>query len=201
MARLPFNARAQWGRMRHDPFQPEHLAQNGQGPAAKADLQLSFRASMRQLAGAVSVVTVGEGANRTGFTATSVTSLSIDPPALLVSLNRNSASWPIVQRDRRFTVNILSSTHQQIAETFAGRLGLKGVDRYADVRWQQRHGQTPALIDALAVIECDLDEAIERYSHAILIGRVLSVTHRAAIDPLVYWQGDYRRLDTDADDR
>jgi len=187
--------------MRHDPFQPDRLAQNGQAPAAEADLELSFRASMRQLAGAVSVVTVGEGAQRTGFTATSVTSLSIDPPALLVSLNRNSASWPIVQSNRRFTVNILSSTHRQIAETFAGRRGLKGVDRYADVRWQQQHGETPALIDALAVIECDLEEAIERYSHAILIGRVLSVTHRAGIDPLVYWQGDYRRLDTDADDR
>ncbi|KKB80720.1 flavin reductase [Devosia limi DSM 17137] len=155
---------------------------------------------MRQLAGAVSVVSVGEGAHRTGFTATSVTSLSIDPPSLLVSLNRNSASWPIVQRYRRFTVNILSSAHRQIAETFAGRRGLRGAERYADARWQQ-HGQAPALIDALAVIECDLDEAIERHSHAILIGRVLSVSHRTGVDPLVYWQGDYRRLDTDADDQ
>lgn len=162
------------------------------------DLQVSmateFKNSMRNLAASVSVVTVGTGDAASGFTATSVVSLSVDTPTILVSLNRNSASWPLVRSAGRFAVNILSAAHFDIAETFAGRRGLKGRERYVDPRWQQAPGRVPRLLDALAVIECDLEEAIERYSHAILIGRVTNVVSGNSRRPLVYWQGGYNRL-------
>lgn len=137
----------------------------------------AFRNSMRNLAAGVSVVTVGSGGNSAGFTATSVISLSVDTPTLLVSINRNSASWSLVQSSGRFAVNILSSAHSEIAETFAGRRGLTGSDRYIDPRWQQSAERVPRLIDALSVIECDLEEAITRYSHALLIGREIGRAH------------------------
>lgn len=153
-----------------------------------------FRSSMRNFATSVTVVSVGAGSEASGFTATSVISLSVDTPTLLVSINRSSANWPLVQRSRRFAVNILSSAHVDIAETFAGRRGLKGHDRYIDPRWQQGPGRVPHLRDALAVIECELEEAIQRYSHAILIGRVVSVVSDNSRCPLVYWQGGYSQL-------
>lgn len=149
---------------------------------------------MRNLAAGVSVVTIGTGNNSSGFTATSVISLSVDTPTLLVSINRSSASWALVQSSSRFAVNILSSAHSEIAEIFAGRRGLTGSDRYVDPRWQQSADNVPSLDDALAVIECDLEEAIPRYSHALLIGRVRKVTCGGQKQPLVYWQGNYNQL-------
>nr|WP_314262195.1 flavin reductase family protein [uncultured Devosia sp.] len=162
--------------------------------AAKASIAGDFRNSMRNLAASVSVVTVGTGGEASGFTATSVVSLSVDTPTIMVSLNRNSASWPLVQKCGRFAVNILSSAHYEIAETFAGRRGLSGVERYIDLRWQKGAGRLPRLRDALAVVECELEEAIQRYSHAILIGRVVNVVTAAGGRPLVYWQGGYNHL-------
>lgn len=163
----------------------------------QSSLAGDFRDSMRNLAASVSVVTIGTGGEASGFTATSVVSLSVDTPTVLVSLNRSSASWAIVRRSRRFAINILSANHRDIADTFAGRRGLHGRDRYIDPRWLEATGRIPRLADALSVIECELEEAIERYSHAILIGRVTNVATNNALNPLVYWQGKYNQICTE----
>lgn len=160
----------------------------------QASIASDFKQSMRNLAAGVSVVTVGTGREASGFTATSVVSLSVDTPTMLVSLNRESTSWPLVQSSRRFAVNILSAAHFDIAETFAGRRGVQGNDRYIDANWRIEPGRVPYLLDALAVIECNLEEALPRYSHAILIGRVVNVMAKMATTPLVYWQGGYNQL-------
>jgi len=153
-----------------------------------------FKDSMRHLAGAVSVITVGQGADRTGFTATSVSSLSIEPPSILVSLNRSSSSWPVLQRYGRFAVNVLAHDQQHIADRFAGRGGIKGAERYANSNWTELVTGTPVLSDALTVLDCELDEAINRHSHSILIGRVRAVTVRGEAQPLLYWHGAYRHI-------
>jgi flavin reductase (DIM6/NTAB) family NADH-FMN oxidoreductase RutF len=156
-----------------------------------------FKGAMRHLAGAVSVITVGQGADRTGFTATSVTSLAIDPPSVLVSLNRNSSSWPALQRHGAFVVNVLAHDQQHIADRFTGRDGIRGSARYDGAIWQDLVTGTPALTDALTVLDCELEEAIDRHSHAILIGRVRAITIRHDADPLLYWHGSYRQLQAD----
>ncbi len=153
-----------------------------------------FKLSMRHLAGAVSVITVGEGEDRTGFTATSVSALSVEPPTILVSLNRNSSSWPAVQRYRSFGVNILAASQNDIADRFAGRDGLKGVQRYENAKWLRLASGASALANTLVTLDCELEEAIERHSHSILIGRVTSVILGEPSDPLVYWRGGYRQL-------
>ena len=86
-----------------------------------------FRNAMRQMTGGVSVVTAGIGWDISGMTVTSVSSLSVDPPALIVSINRESSSWPLVRRYGFFGVNILTSDQIDIAERFTGKDGLKGV--------------------------------------------------------------------------
>jgi len=153
-----------------------------------------FKDSMRHLAGAVSVITVGRGEDRTGFTATSVSSLSIEPPSVLVSLNRNSSSWPVLQRHGTFAVNVLAHDQQHIADRFAGRGGIKGAERYHGADWTELVTGTLALSDALTVLDCELDEAIDRHSHSILIGRVRAITIRGEAQPLVYWHGAYRHI-------
>ena len=71
-----------------------------------------FRQAMRELAGGVAVVTVGEGPDRTGFTSTSVESLSVEPPRLLLCVNESSSSWKQLQKRPYFGVNILRADHQ-----------------------------------------------------------------------------------------
>jgi len=158
-----------------------------------------FRQAMRRLTGGISVITAGIGWDISGMTVTSVSSLSIDPPALIVSINREASSWPLIRRYGFFGVNILTSEQIDIAERFAGKDGLKGAERFADAHWTTRISGVPLLTDALAVIDCEVEDAVERHSHAIVIGRVLDVMVSPRTAALAYWQGQYVAIDRDED--
>ena len=158
-----------------------------------------FRNAMRQLTGGVSVITAGRGRDISGMTVTSVSSLSVDPPALIVSVNRESSSWPLVKRYGFFGVNILTSDQLDIAERFTGKGGLKGADRFAGARWTTRASGVPLLVGALAAIDCEVEDIVERHSHAIVIGRVLDVAVSARTAALAYWQSQYVAIDRDED--
>jgi flavin reductase (DIM6/NTAB) family NADH-FMN oxidoreductase RutF len=158
-----------------------------------------FRGAMRRLAGGVSVITAGRGKDISGMTVTSVSSLSVDPPALIVSINREASSWPLVKRYGFFGVNILTSDQIDIAERFTGKGGLKGAARFAGDDWTTRASGVPLLVGALAAIDCEVEDVVERYSHAIVIGRVLDVAVSAHTAALAYWQGRYIAIDQDED--
>lgn len=173
---------------------------NAPRPAAPAPspAALAFRAGMRKLAGAVSILTVGEGESRTGLTATSVTSVSVEPPTLLICVNRTASARAVLLAERRFAINVLSPSHQALADQFAGRNGEKGPARYAGADWTTLETGAPVLADALASFDCELDEAIERHSHIIVLGRVRAARITENADPLLYWSGAYRTLDGEA---
>jgi flavin reductase (DIM6/NTAB) family NADH-FMN oxidoreductase RutF len=151
----------------------------------------SFRSAMRELSGGVSVITVGIGNDRSGMTATSVSALSLDPPTLIVCVNKTSSTWPLLLRHRSFGVNILHAGHEGVAERFSGRKGETGERRYGDDRWITLETGASLLADALAALDCELEEAIDRHSHAIVIGRVKAIRTGAAEQGLVYWRGRY----------
>ena len=158
-----------------------------------------FRGAMRQLTGGVSIITAGRGRDISGMTVSSVASLSVDPPVLIVSVNRASSSWPLLKRYGFFGVNILTAGQNDIAERFAGKGGLKGSDRFAGAEWTTRASGVPLLAGALAAIDCEVEETIERHSHAIIIGRVLDVVVSPRKAALAYWQGQYVAIDRDED--
>ena len=158
-----------------------------------------FRSAMRRLAGGVSVITAGRGKDISGMTVTSVSSLSVDPPALIVSINREASSWPLVKRYGFFGVNILTSDQIDIAERFTGKGGLKGAARFAGAAWTTRASGVPLLVGALAAIDCEVEDVVERHSHAIVIGRVLDIAASARTAALAYWQGRYVAIDQDED--
>jgi flavin reductase (DIM6/NTAB) family NADH-FMN oxidoreductase RutF len=158
-----------------------------------------FRNAMRQLTGGVSVITAGRGRDISGMTVTSVSSLSVDPPALIVSINREASSWPLVKRYGYFGVNILASDQIDIADRFTGKGGLKGAARFAGAQWMTRASGVPLLAGALAAIDCEVEDIVERHSHAIVIGRVLDVAVSARTAALAYWQGRYVAIDQDED--
>ena len=158
-----------------------------------------FRGAMRHLTGGVSVITVGQGKDITGMTVTSVSSLSVDPPTLIVSINRESSSWPILKRLGFFGVNILAANQLDVAERFTGKGGLKGADRFAGAQWTTRISGVPLLAGALAAIDCQVEDIVERHSHAIVIGRVLDIQTSGHTAALAYWQGRYVAVDQDED--
>ncbi len=158
-----------------------------------------FRGAMRHLTGGVSVITAGRSSDISGMTVTSVSSLSAEPPALTVSINREASSWPLLKRHGFFGVNILTSDQVEIAERFSGKGGLKGADRFAGSEWITRVSGVPLLASALAAIDCEVEEIVERHSHAIVIGRVLDIKLSARTAALAYWQGRYVAVDQDED--
>ena len=156
-----------------------------------------FKATMRRLFGGVSVITVGDGDTRTGLTLTSTVPLSKDPPLILICVNRSSSSWPVIVAERRFCVNLLDARHQAIAERFSGLGGVKGTARYEGAVWRQFATGAWGLADALAVIDCAIEELVERHSHTIVIGRVKHVEIGAAEQALLYGHGRYRPIGLD----
>jgi flavin reductase (DIM6/NTAB) family NADH-FMN oxidoreductase RutF len=152
-----------------------------------------LKEALRKLGGGVSVITAGEGTERTGATVTSATALSVDPPRMLVSLNRSSSTWPVVERYRHFAVNVIGATHQEIANRFAGIGGLKGPERYNGAEWTKLSSGAPVLEDAVAALDCKVEEAIERHSHVIVIGQVLSISLGGG-NSLLYQNGRYHAV-------
>ncbi|WP_291684908.1 flavin reductase family protein [Bradyrhizobium sp.] len=168
----------------------------------KIDREVSsgdFRSAMRHLTGGVSVITVGQGEDINGMTVTSVSSLSVDPPTLIVSVNRNASSWPLLERHGFFGVSILTSDQLDVAERFSGKDGLKGAARFAGARWFTRMTGVPLLAGALAAIDCEVEDIVERHSHAIVIGRVLDMELSSRSAALAYWQGQYVSIDQNED--
>ena len=153
-----------------------------------------LKSALRNLGGGVSIITAGEGEARTGATVTSATALSVEPPRMLVSLNRTSSTWPVVERFGHFCVNIVGPLLVGLANQFAGRGGLKGPDRYRGASWTTLASGAPVLEDAASAIDCEIEEVLERHSHAIVIGRVVGIRVLGG-GSLVYGNGRYAPLD------
>jgi flavin reductase (DIM6/NTAB) family NADH-FMN oxidoreductase RutF len=161
------------------------------------EIEHQFRSVMRRLAGGVVVITAGRGDNITGMTVTSLTSLSATPPRLLVSINRQASSFPLIERYRTFGVNILGSDQQALADRFIGRL--KGRQRFEGAAWTAGASGVPLLNNALATVECQAEEIMERHSHAIIVGRLLGMGLSHGLSGLVYWNGQYVEINHDTD--
>jgi flavin reductase (DIM6/NTAB) family NADH-FMN oxidoreductase RutF len=154
----------------------------------------AFRLAMRQLASGVCLVTLGEGEGRVGLTATSVASLSVEPPALVVCVSRAASLYPRLFPGAVFGVSVLAADQSEIADRFAGRTGLAGAERFRQERWTTTPGGAPALTDALANFECEVEELIERHSHAIVVARVRLALPKTSGGALVYWRGGFDQI-------
>jgi len=159
-------------------------------------VQRDFKLAMRGFAGAVSVVTVADGAERTGYTATSVQSFSASPPMILASTRQNGSSAPLLRKTRRFGVNLLCAEHQDIAQRFTGFGGEQGEARYGSHHWMRlTEDGAPLLADSVVAMDCEAAELLERHGQILIIGRVRALRIAAgAPQPLLYWQGQYTRL-------
>jgi flavin reductase (DIM6/NTAB) family NADH-FMN oxidoreductase RutF len=152
-----------------------------------------FKQGMRRVSGAVTVVTTrGEGGERRGVTATAVCSLSVDPPLVVACINRGSSVGQMAPASGVFCVNVLSLAQQNIAETFAGRTGLVGENRFAVGAWGERDSGAPVLERALASFDCRLARCVEFATHVMLIGEVgCTLVGADDADALIYVDGAF----------
>jgi flavin reductase (DIM6/NTAB) family NADH-FMN oxidoreductase RutF len=150
----------------------------------------ALREAFGAFATGVTVVTgIDSEGNRVGLTANSFTSVSLDPPLLLVCPARTASALPALQASWRFAVNVLALDQQSVAERFT----MRGVDRFDDPGWSLWHG-LPVLADTCASFVCSVHAVLDGGDHAILVGRVeaLRVSHEA--EPLLYVRGRYRQV-------
>jgi len=154
-----------------------------------------FKSAMRNLAGGVSVISAGRGEARSGMTATSVSSLSLEPPSLLVCIRRGSATLAAITAHRAFGVNVLSADHRHLADRFAGQTGIAAAARFRDTDWLTLATGAPLLADALTAVDCTLERIIDYSSHTIVIGRVRAVHMGGGSGPLVYWRARYHEVE------
>ena len=155
------------------------------------DTGASFRDAMRRLAATVTIVSARGADRRHGITATAVTSLSMEPPSLLVCVNRAGSLHALLSESDRFCVNLLRSEQAALSDAFSGKLPSE--ERFLHGAWREDSTGLPYLADGQASIFCRRKEAIQQGSHSIFIGEVESVLLSEDVSPLIYSNGAYGR--------
>ena len=136
--------------------------------------------------GVTVVTTIDEDGAPRGFTANSFTSVSLDPPLILVCLAKTAASCPVYQAAGSFAVNILSEDQKEVSAAFASRTA----DRFASVNWSGRVTGCPVFEGVVAWLDCRMHEVVDAGDHFILIGRIVAYDYTAS-SPLGFCRGAY----------
>ncbi|WP_037078553.1 flavin reductase family protein [Pseudonocardia spinosispora] len=150
----------------------------------------TYRSALSCFPSGVTIVTTRSAVGTVhGFTASSFAALSLDPPFVLVCVDRRADCCPAFLAAERFVVNILTPAHAELAVRFA----TKGADKFALGGFDYDEDGHPILLDAAAVIRCELERAVPGGDHVILIGRV----HDARTgngEPVTWYRGGFLHL-------
>ena len=152
----------------------------------------SFIAAMRQVASSVTVVTTDGNAGRFGATVSAFSSVSADPPTVLICLYSDSRIARTVTENGVFCVNVLSEHDADIADRFAGRHDQWIGDRFSGIEYRGTPGVAPQ-IDGTTAFRCDVQQTLRSGSHLIVLGHVRDVLASDA-RPLTYRDGCYHRV-------
>ena len=154
----------------------------------------TLRDALGCFATGVTVVTCLDGEERpAGLTVNSFTSVSLDPPLLLVCIHKKAASAAALTGAPCFAVNVLQTGQQPQSITFATRVE----DRFDETPWSCGEAGAPILRDSIGVFECERFAVYDGGDHHILVGRVVKASFDASLDPLLFFRGSYRRLHFD----
>lgn len=156
------------------------------------DLVERFRAAMRRTAAGVAVVTTHGPAGRGGITVSSFCSLSMEPPAVLVCISKDSSTLRRIVENRMFAANILAEDQSDLAAAFASP-ATPHEKRFALGQWSETGPGGPILHGAVAHFDCKLAHVHDYGSHTIVIGEVIEAASHDA-RPLIYAEQGFHRL-------
>ena len=146
-----------------------------------------FRQALGTFATGVTVVTaIDEQGKPRGFTANSFTSVSLDPPLILVCIASGSAGHAVFTNSETFSVNVLAEDQQTLATLFAS----PGDDRFSDLEWRPGNNGNPIIAGTISSFECERHNIVDAGDHIILIGKVSSYENSGR-SPLIYCSGSY----------
>jgi flavin reductase (DIM6/NTAB) family NADH-FMN oxidoreductase RutF len=151
-----------------------------------------FKQALQHWASGVAVVTShSEKFGVQGMTVTAFSSVSINPPLILVCINESADTGDGIQESGYFAVNVLNSDQQEVSNQFAG--GSSQQQRFENTAWHLESPGVPVLDDSIASLTCKVVNKIHAGTHFIIIGEVQSTLCRPG-DPLIYYRGTYRKL-------
>ncbi len=149
-----------------------------------------FRAALGRFASGVTVVTTRDADGRLhGITVSAFCSVSLEPPLVLVCIEKSAGSHHAFQAEKAFVVNLLNENQQHISDRFASHIS----DKFAGVSYHSGIEDLPVLDDALANLECVLKYAYEAGDHTIFVGEIENA-RVADGEPLLYFHSKYRKV-------
>jgi flavin reductase (DIM6/NTAB) family NADH-FMN oxidoreductase RutF len=161
--------------------------------SAGTDPAAGFKSAFRRHASGVAVVTAVHESRPVGFTATSVVSLSADPPMLSFNLSLGASTWPALASTSHVAVHLLAGNQVDLAVRFA----TSGIDRFAGTPWRVGPGGVPLLSGVNAWLVARIQQRIPTGDHALFVCRVVHTGTAAPTDPLVYHEGRFCTLPID----
>ena len=147
------------------------------------------RKIMGHFATGVTVVTTDGPAGSHGMTANAVASLSLDPPLVLVAVDKRAALLEYLLKNRCFAVNILRLDQEDLSRRFAAA----GPKNFSDLNITTAVTGSPVLVDGLAFLDCRVHDILPGGDHDIFVGEILAGEYQGG-EPLLYFSGRYRRL-------
>lgn len=158
---------------------------NSSGPSLADD----FRNAMRRLATTVTIVTALDDGRPVGMAATAVTSLSTEPPALLVCVNRNASMHPSLAIGKPISINLLTPDHTELTFAFGGKVA--PAERFGHGDWVLDDSGVPCLADAQASLSCTIDAIFDYATHSIVVGKVNQIRFFGDVRPLLFGDGKF----------
>ena len=152
--------------------------------------QQLFRRVCGKYATGITVLTVLDSkAGPQGMTANSFTSVSLDPPMVLVCIDRKARILGYFAAGTRFAINVLHEDQKELSTCFAR----SGLDRFQGIAWSPGQNGCPIFPDVLASLECSVSQMVEAGDHVVVIGEVFHATWRDG-QPLIYFNSSYQAL-------
>jgi flavin reductase (DIM6/NTAB) family NADH-FMN oxidoreductase RutF len=156
----------------------------------------TFRTVMGHFVTGVTVVTALDAQRPQGITVNALSSVSLEPPLVMVALDRRRFITPTVRAARRFAVNILAEDQQALSDCFAGADVTPGRDEFCGASWHAGETGLPLIDGAIASLECTVVETFSAGDHDLFIGRVDAMATEATnTDPLLYYRRRYLRIE------
>jgi len=164
-------------------------------PGSSIDSE-TFRRVMGHFVTGVTVVSAFEGDRPFGITVNALSSVSLDPPLVMVALDRRRFLTPIVRTAGRFAVNVLSEEQQALSDCFAGAPVEPGRDAFCGAAWHRGATDLPLIDGAIASLECSVVETFSAGDHDLFIGRVdVLASDPQHPMPLLYYRRRYLRIE------
>ncbi|MGZ8514858.1 MAG: flavin reductase family protein [Candidatus Limnocylindrales bacterium] len=155
-----------------------------------------FRRVMGHFVTGVTVVSAFDGEQPFGITVNALSSVSLDPPLVMVALDRRRFLTPIVRSAGRYAVNILSEDQQALSDCFAGAPVRPGRDAFCGAAWHMGESGLPLIDGAIATLECTVVETFSAGDHDLFIGRVETIANEQNQPmPLLYYRRRYLRIE------